>query len=1257
VSGLRPGEIVAQRFRVERAAGAGAMGAVYKAIDSATNTAVALKIFHGTGERDHERFEREARVLAELLHPNIVRYVGHGVHEETRWLAMEWLDGVTLHEHLKGRALDLDASLSTIATIADALGFAHRRGVVHRDLKPSNLYLPDGDLTRIKVLDFGIARTRAPSQLTRTGMLIGTPGYMAPEQARGAKDIDARADIFALGCVLFRCLTGRRPFIGNDAMAVLTRILLEEPPRVSMLREGLPREVDELVARMLSKSPAERPRDGAALVEEIRALGHYGPRSSARNIRVPESALGASERRTMCIVMARPAADGTPDLRDVAIRFGGNAEILADGSLLAVFTGGGAATDHAIRAVRCGLALRSTLPGGSIAVAAGRAEVTGGLHTGEVIDRGIALLAPGGGVVLDDVVARLIDARFEVIGNVVRGERDAGELLRTVLGKPIECVGRAREIGTVEALFNECVEESSARAVLLIGPAGIGKSRIRLEVVKRFATAAEMWPMRGDPVRGSSPFALIAGALRRIADLHDGEPAEIKWKKLVARVSRHVKQSELRRVSEFLGEIVGARSADRESSQLLAARADPSLMGDHMLRAWTDLVTAEAAARPIVFVIDDLQWSDPPSIRFLDAALRAARDRPLFLLAAGRPEVHESFPGLFRERGLQEVRVGELSKRACETIVRAVHGDAIEQTDVDALVEHAAGNAFYLEELLRGYAPGSRHALPETVLAMVQARLEMLPAEARRALRAASVFGSTFWRGSVVALTGDSDDASNISDHLSELVDRELIVPRTEARFPDEQEYRFRHALVRDAAYAMLTDEDRATGHRLAAHWLLAAGESDAGVLADHFEAGGEADTAIGFHRRAAAHALEANDFAAVIDRVEHGTRCGAEGEVLGALHTLAAEARKWRGELAEAESSALAAMELLPRGSGLWLRAAAQVAGCGAPLGHRDLVISVAEAVIAAHGGSSPWLQCAARVALPLMHAGVFDLADQLLTLASRSTATVDRYAIATTYRVQALRAQYAGDSGRALLCMREAVECFRGAGDLRNASVASVDVGFLSSETGLYEDAENVLRAARADAERLGLRTVEAFALNNLALPLAFQGKLEEAREVAEVSAQMFASQGDRRFEAGSWIYLARLLLLVPALETAEVAARRGVELADKAPTTHAHALAALAQVLLAKGKNEEALAIAEKANGILIELGAMDEGESLVRLTLVEALIANGDLESGRVALDVAHERLLKRAERIRDRDMHQSFLERVPENARILSLASR
>ena len=187
---------------------------------------------------------------------------------------------------------------------------------------------------------------------------------------------------------------------------------------------------------------------------------------------------------------------------------------------------------------------------------------------------------------------------------------------------------------------------------------------------------------------------------------------------------------------------------------------------------------------------------------------------------ARAPRGRRALPRLWAERRLQEIRLKELRKNACERLVRQALGNDVNRETVERIVQQADGHAFYLEELIRAVAEGRGAALPETVLAMVEARLAGLDDEARRVLRAASVFGEVCWAGGVSALQGGATHDRPVSEWLSSLVEQEVLVERPQGRFPGERELAFRHALLREGAYAMLTQEDRTLGHRLAGEWL-----------------------------------------------------------------------------------------------------------------------------------------------------------------------------------------------------------------------------------------------------------------------------------------------------------------------------------------------------------------------------------------------------------------------------------------------------
>jgi tetratricopeptide (TPR) repeat protein len=1281
------GEVVADRFEIERAVGAGGMGEVFRARDRATGATVALKLQSAAGDRaDDARFEREVAALRTIEHPAVVRYVAHGILPSgRRWLAMEWLDGEDLAARLRRGPLGAADAVALGRRVAEALAAAHAQGIVHRDLKPANLFLPEGDAARAKIIDFGIARLDWAARATRTGVVVGTLGYMAPEQAQGAALVDARADVFSLGAVLYECVTGEPAFAGENVMAVLVKILIEETPR---LGPEAPPGLAHLVARMLAKNRDERPRDAADVAA---ALAMIDGRDVAPDADAPPG-LTRDERRILCVlVVAAAPAIVSPEADTVRIdetelsravseavaARSGRLRILAGGAIAVTLGGAGAATAQAARAAECALALRALLPRRPMALSTGRATVGRRAPTGEVIDRAAALLAARERALLgasdpaallpidiDQVTAGLLDLRFDVAasasGFTLLGQRDTQDAARTLLGKPAPFVGRDRELSMLASIFAECVEEPGARAALVTAPAGAGKSRLRHELLQRIEgrdEGAEVWIARGDPTRAGVPFGMLGQLVRRTARVLDGEPLDLRRQKIAARAGRHADTTRSRRVAEFLGEMVGAPFPDDESVQLVAARRDAALMSDQMRRAWIDFVDAECEARPIVLVLEDLHWGDQPSVDYVGAALRALADRPLFVLALARPEIRDVFPRLWASHALVEIGLAPLSRKAGERLARSVLGDGLGTEAAARLWERAEGNAFFLEELLRAVAEGRGDDLPETVVAMIEERLAALDAEDRRILRAASVLGEVVWESAVERLVG-ATHPRDLAPRLDRLVREEWLTPRPASRFSGERELAFRHGLVREVAYGMLTPEDRALGHALAGAWLAEVGEPDAVVVAEHFERGGEGLRAVSWWRRAAAEALRGGDPEASIRRVDRAVASGAEGEVRGDLLAIRAEAHDFRGEQAEAARAAREALALLSPGSGRWYAAMRSLTSATCVLGD---IASLAEAArtllaMAETPGPSEQVTTMASVAGWLFLYDMQDdarrLHDALEILAPRFAADPEVTGTVAFY-ARGMRASAEGDLYRSAALMASAAAEFEKAGDRRRACKAETYAGMFRISLGRHADAAEILARARTTAERLGSPVSMAATRANLALALAHLGRLDEARSLIALAAR--APSGDRLTDVEAQSYEARILHLAGDLDAAEAAARRAVESSARAARWAPHSIALLSKVLLARGRRDEALAEARRAAALLDPARPIEMGHAEVLLALAEALDAGGDREGARAAIALARDELLGRAAAIPDPAWRRSYLADVPENARVLALA--
>jgi ABC-type multidrug transport system ATPase subunit len=296
-----PGRLVAGRYRIEALIGQGGFGRVYRVFDQKLERVVALKILtlpqgRFAGGEKVRRFEEEVRAVARLDHPSIVPVYDAGLEDETPWMAMRLVTGPGLDSALRdGGPLLPSRALRLLIHVAGALSHAHRRGIVHRDVKPANILLEERDGGEHAWLtDFGIAKLLTSLDLTVKGAVLGTPSYMAPEQATG-KPVDARVDIFAFGCVAAEMVTGRPAFQGSSAMELLHAII-HKPPDLDDLRERAGPGFAAAVLRCLAKSPEDRWQTVDDLAQELEALVSPGEESPAG--RRARWGLGLNRRRS-----------------------------------------------------------------------------------------------------------------------------------------------------------------------------------------------------------------------------------------------------------------------------------------------------------------------------------------------------------------------------------------------------------------------------------------------------------------------------------------------------------------------------------------------------------------------------------------------------------------------------------------------------------------------------------------------------------------------------------------------------------------------------------------------------------------------------------------------------------------------------------------------------------------------------------------------------------------------------------------------
>jgi eukaryotic-like serine/threonine-protein kinase len=261
------------RYRIERELGRGGMACVYLAHDLRHDRPVALKVLHPelAASLGPERFQREIQTTARLQHPHILPVLDSGEAAGQLWYTMPYVEGENLGDRLRReRQLAVEEAVRITSEVADALGYAHRQGLVHRDIKPANILLSQGHAL---VADFGLARAAQESQeqLTSTGMVVGTPPYMSPEQSRADGQPDGRSDLYSLGCVLYEMLTGEAPYLGNSPHAIMVKRLTDPIPSARRLRATVPPAIDLLIQRALAQAPADRFPDAQAFAT---ALAH-----------------------------------------------------------------------------------------------------------------------------------------------------------------------------------------------------------------------------------------------------------------------------------------------------------------------------------------------------------------------------------------------------------------------------------------------------------------------------------------------------------------------------------------------------------------------------------------------------------------------------------------------------------------------------------------------------------------------------------------------------------------------------------------------------------------------------------------------------------------------------------------------------------------------------------------------------------------------------------------------------------------------
>jgi hypothetical protein len=904
------------RFELRERIGEGGMGEVHRAFDRTTGAFVAVKTMTARSKVDaaelqrQQRFLQEAELLAQVHHPNVVRHVAHGVDDAGRpFLAMEWLSGVDLDRALENGPLAIADVVSVLHGTAAGLAELHRRGIVHRDVKPANVFLEDGDAARVKLLDLGVAHLQGGARHTRTGALVGTPGYMAPEQARGQAQLTPAADLFSLGALIYECLAGRPAFQSENIPALLAKILFDTPPPVASIRGDVPPALAALVEQLLAKDPTKRPKDACELLEslpELPASALDAPRLSSTQ------PIGDAERRLTICVFSRavgpmPATFDAPrtgelppldeEISILARRYGAQLSALADGSAVFVFSDAGRVPTEQVRyAVGFARDLHRARGQRAVAVATAFLAVPlGAIESAvapEAIEKAARLLAflpdgsEGAPLVLDDLTTNLLD----------EGARRDAE------APPAELpfVGRQRELAVLRGTFEEVADEQVARTVVIHGVAGIGKSRLVhefLEGVQKSGEFARIFQVEADPFAPHVPLSLAARLVSTFAGIVATDGAEVRQRKLLELTGET--SADAAPVAAAFGAVCGvpfpeaggwANDAIREKYR------DALVVFLHSSRGKA-FAHAEGAARrdamipPTVIVLEGAV--DDASRGLFAYVTKTLPDLPTLLVYVERDDGDGPRSSRKDEGTVLPIPLGPLPPKALERLAAELGGEALTAKDRADAVQESEGNPLLLQELLREQVavgrretrtssetpaslgprparlsefPGERRlGANGRLLAFVTARFQRFDPPARRLLRAASVFGGVAPAAGVRVLTGD--DVDGFAERVARLVAAGVL------RVVDDT-LRIVQATLRDAAYASFPRADRQLAHGLAAGFLARVFEARTpgaserrtdfrggeAAIAAHWERGGRPDRAALWWVRAARSALFAAD-------------------------------------------------------------------------------------------------------------------------------------------------------------------------------------------------------------------------------------------------------------------------------------------------------------------------------------------------------------------------------------------------------------
>ncbi len=614
---------------------------------------------------------------------------------------------------------------------------------------------------------------------------------------------------------------------------------------------------------------------------------------------------------------------------------------------------------------------------------------------------------------------------------------------------------------------------------------------------------------------------------------------------------------------------------------------------------------------------------------------------------------------------MQKVTLRGLSQKASAQLVQEVLGAGLPPVVVARLAEQAAGNALFLEELIRGVAEGRGEETPGTVLAMLQSRLQRLEPGPRRVLLAGSVFGRSFWTGGLRELLDTSTTAEELEHCLRQLVSLELVERQSGSRFPAETEYRFRHALVRDAAYSLVPGNLKPVGHRQAGTWLERAGEQDLLVLAEHYQLGQEREKAIHFFTRAGERLFERQELPGAQRCVDAARACAPTGEQLTALRALDASIAFWLQDFARSYALGSAVWPELRPGSAAWERVVGGLILVGMQSGRYEeagLMGAVFVSTEPDPDATPIYIRSACFLACMTSWCGMRAEASFVLErMGQVGSALTERDGVAWGWLCCArgyfdhyIEARPWGGRRWA----EQGTEAVRELNLDRNLAATRTLLGLTLAALGEVPAAVEVMHQALAGAERSGQGYTITYSKMHLALVLVLSAEPAHHEEARQLARETLKTEQVNVLQLGiAHLTLAKVAALWGELPEAEARARKACEVLNRFVPYQLIARSTLCAVLLSGQRAAEARAEAEQGVRALEQMGGAGAASVGMWLALAEACFAQAEHEPGEEALRQALRCLHLRAGDIPEPAARERFLSQVPENARARELASQ